>query len=58
MRWEAGVELGYFSQQISFDPENTVLEELYGNTGWSWGAALSSGQVPLPGKMCLSRPLC
>lgn len=30
VRWGAGVELGYFSQQISFDPENTVLEELYG----------------------------
>lgn len=29
VQWGAGVELGYFSQQISFDPENTVLEELY-----------------------------
>jgi len=29
VHWGAGVEVGYFSQQISFDPENTVLEELY-----------------------------
>ena len=29
LRWGVGVDLGYFSQQISFDPENTVLEELY-----------------------------
>ena len=29
VQWGAGVEVGYFSQQISFDPENTVLEELY-----------------------------
>lgn len=29
LNWGAGIDLGYFSQQISFDPENTVLEELY-----------------------------
>lgn len=29
VRWGTGVDLGYFSQQISFNPENTVLEELY-----------------------------
>mgnify|MGYP000861816434 CR=1 FL=1 len=29
VRWGTGVEVGYFSQQISFDPDNTVLEELY-----------------------------
>jgi ATP-binding cassette subfamily F protein 3 len=29
LRWGTGVDLGYFSQHISFDPENTVLEELY-----------------------------
>lgn len=29
LRWGTGIDLGYFSQQISFDPENTVLEELY-----------------------------
>lgn len=29
LRWGTGVDLGYFSQHITFDPENTVLEELY-----------------------------
>ncbi len=29
LRWGTGVDLGYFSQHNSFDPENTVLEELY-----------------------------
>ncbi|NLL48482.1 MAG: ABC-F family ATP-binding cassette domain-containing protein [Firmicutes bacterium] len=29
LKWGTGVDLGYFSQHISFDPENTVLEELY-----------------------------
>ena len=29
LRWGVGVDLGYFSQHISFDPSNTVLEELY-----------------------------
>lgn len=29
LRWGTGVDVGYFSQHISFDPENTVLEELY-----------------------------
>ncbi len=29
LRWGTGVDVGYFSQQISFDPSNTVLEELY-----------------------------
>lgn len=29
VRWGTGVDVGYFSQQISFNPENTVLEELY-----------------------------
>lgn len=30
LRWGAGVECAYFSQQIAFAPDNTVLEELYG----------------------------
>ena len=29
LRWGTGIDVGYFSQHISFDPENTVLEELY-----------------------------
>ncbi|HPT84204.1 MAG TPA: ABC-F family ATP-binding cassette domain-containing protein [Limnochordia bacterium] len=29
VQWGTGAEVGYFSQQISLDPENTVLEELY-----------------------------
>lgn len=29
VKWGTGVDIGYFSQHISFDPENTVLEELY-----------------------------
>lgn len=29
LRWGTGVDVGYFSQHISFNPENTVLEELY-----------------------------
>ena len=29
VKWGTGVDLGYFSQQITFDPANTVLEELY-----------------------------
>lgn len=29
LHWGTGVDLGYFSQQISFTPGNTVLEELY-----------------------------
>ena len=29
LTWGAGVDLGYFSQHITFDPENSVLEELY-----------------------------
>ena len=29
LKWGVGVDVGYFSQQITFDPENTVLEELY-----------------------------
>ncbi|NMB02859.1 MAG: ABC-F family ATP-binding cassette domain-containing protein [Firmicutes bacterium] len=29
LTWGTGIDLGYFSQQITFDPENTVLEELY-----------------------------
>ena len=29
LRWGTGVDVGYFSQHITFDPDNTVLEELY-----------------------------
>lgn len=29
LSWGTGVDLGYFSQHITFDPQNTVLEELY-----------------------------
>lgn len=29
LNWGTGIDLGYFSQQITFDPNNTVLEELY-----------------------------
>lgn len=29
LNWGTGVDVGYFSQQITFDPRNTVLEELY-----------------------------
>lgn len=29
LRWGTGVDVGYFSQHITFDPANTVLEELY-----------------------------
>lgn len=29
LSWGTGVDLGYFSQQITFTPGNTVLEELY-----------------------------
>ncbi|HHU60545.1 MAG: ABC-F family ATP-binding cassette domain-containing protein [Bacillota bacterium] len=29
VKWGTGIELGYFSQLISFNPDYTVLEELY-----------------------------
>ena len=29
VRWGANVDVGYFSQEIVFDPNNTVLDELY-----------------------------
>lgn len=29
LSWGTGIDVGYFSQQISFEPGNTVLEELY-----------------------------
>lgn len=29
LTWGAGIDRGYFSQQLTFDPENNVLEELY-----------------------------
>lgn len=29
IKWGTGIHLGYFSQQISFNPNYTVLEELY-----------------------------
>lgn len=29
VRWGTNVDVGYFSQNITFDPENTVLDELY-----------------------------
>lgn len=41
IRWGANVDVGYFSQDIVFDPNNTVLDELYDEHRMDLGALRS-----------------
>jgi len=41
IKWGTNVDVGYFSQDISFDPENTVLDELYDEHRMDLGALRS-----------------